>query len=152
AEISRQLTQKSEMVRTGKDKEINRSLSQLSLVPWRLMKTVLNVSSFLNYDFNWNLNFLGFPSDPFGSVMITNVGGMGVEVAWAPLVPFARVPLLLTVGAIRPTPWAVGNKVEVRPVMKIGVTFDHRFIDGSHAAAMSYQFKKCFEDPETYLV
>jgi pyruvate dehydrogenase E2 component (dihydrolipoamide acetyltransferase) len=112
------------------------------------MRYVLNLTSFMNYDLNLPLQLLGMPKDPFGSVMITNVGSMGVDTAWAPLVPYTKVPLLLTVGEVKERPWVVDGKLEVRQVMRIGCTFDHRFMDGSHAAAMAKLFKKYFEQPE----
>jgi len=40
--------------------------------------------------------------------------------------------------------------IEVRPVARIGVTFDHRFMDGAHAAALQKIFERCFQEPETY--
>jgi len=98
------------------------------------------------------LEFLGIPKDPFGSVMITNIGGMGIDMALAPLCPYTRVPLLMAVGSVKDRPVAVEGKVEVRPVMTIGVTFDHRLIDGVHAAEMAREFKHCFERPEELLL
>lgn len=151
AEVARELSRMAELVRKNEEPDVRGALKAMSRIPWRLMRWALNISSFLNYDLNWDVRWLGIPQDPFGSLMITNVGSMGIEVAWAPLVPYTRVPMLLTLGAVHEAPRAVEGQVVVRPVMKIGVTFDHRFIDGSHAAAMAYHFKKCFEDPEGYL-
>ncbi len=99
---------------------------------------------------NFNLGFLGLPRDPFGSVMISNVGGMGINVAWAPLVPYSRVPLLMTLGAITDKAVVENGEVKVRPILPIGVMFDHRLIDGVHAAQMSAEFKKCFAEPAEY--
>jgi pyruvate/2-oxoglutarate dehydrogenase complex dihydrolipoamide acyltransferase (E2) component len=82
--------------------------------------------------------------------MITNVGGMGIDVAWAPLVPYTRVPLLLALGTIRDKAVVENGEVKARPVLSIGVTFDHRLIDGVHAAQMSDEFKQCFADPAKY--
>ncbi len=147
AEISQQLSEKSQQVRKGEDKEAGSALRTMTKVPWRLMKYVLNFTSFLTYDLNLNLTRFGIPSDPFGSAMITNVGSLGVEMAWAPLVPYTRVPLLLTLGVIKDAPVAIDKQVQVRPVMKLGITFDHRFMDGVHAAAMSKRFQQCFDDP-----
>ena len=42
------------------------------------------------------------------------------------------------------------GEVKVRPVLSVGVTFDHRLIDGVHAAQMSDEFKKCFAEPAKY--
>jgi pyruvate dehydrogenase E2 component (dihydrolipoamide acetyltransferase) len=147
-EISRELKQKAASIKAGHENEMTKSVRTLSLVPWQLMRYVLNLTSFMNYDLNLPLQLLGMPKDPFGSVMITNVGSMGVDTAWAPLVPYTKVPLLLTVGEVKERPWVVDGRLEVRQVMRIGCTFDHRFMDGSHAAAMAKLFKKYFEQPE----
>lgn len=151
SQISRELREKAEKVRRNEEPDMRGALKSLGLIPWRLMKLALNLCSFLNYDLNLNVRWLGIPPDPFGSVMITNVGAMGVETAWAALVPYSRVPMILAVGAVHDAPRAVNGAVVVRPTLKIGITFDHRFIDGSHAAAMAFHFKKCFEDPWGYL-
>lgn len=146
-DIARQLKDKSNQIREGKDKEAGSAMRTMQQVPWRWMRFILNLTSFLTYDLNLNLTRFGIPADPFGSAMITNVGSLGVELAWAPLVPYSRVPLLLTLGCIKDAPVAVNGQVEVRPVMKIGITFDHRFMDGVHAAAMSKHFQEYFQDP-----
>lgn len=151
-EIAKELKDKSKKIKSGHENQMTKSVKTLSFVPWQFMKCVLNAISFLNYDLNLPLEKLGLPKDPFGSVMITNVGSLGIETAWAPLVPYTRVPLLLTVGAIKMRPWVVGDKIEARPILKIGCTFDHRFMDGVHAADMTKTFFDYFENPEKLLL
>lgn len=150
-EIAQSLKEKAHALRQGRDKEMNDAINTFKHMPWCLVRFLLKAVSFFNYDLNLNLSFLGIPRDPFGSVMITNIGSLGIEVAWAPLVPYSKVPLLLTLGAITDKPVVVEGKVEVRPVMKIGITFDHRFMDGVHASVMSKHFIECFKDPWTNL-
>lgn len=146
-EIARQLKEKAHKVRTHQDPENESALKMMRLVPWILMRWVLNITSFFNYDLNLDLRWLGIPSDPFGSVMITNVGSLGIEFAWAPLIPYTRVPLLLSLGKIHERPIVIEGKIVARPILYIGVTFDHRMMDGVHAAMMSQHFKECFENP-----
>jgi pyruvate/2-oxoglutarate dehydrogenase complex dihydrolipoamide acyltransferase (E2) component len=150
-DIAQALRNQAEQIRQGEDKELKQAMKMMRWMPWSLMKAMLNMTSFFNYDLNLNLSWLGIPKDPFGSVMITNIGSLGAMEAWAPLVPYTRVPLLLTVGAVTDRPWAVDGRVEVRPIMKIGVTFDHRFMDGVHGAAMCRHFLDCFADPWQHL-
>jgi pyruvate dehydrogenase E2 component (dihydrolipoamide acetyltransferase) len=83
--------------------------------------------------------------------MVTNVGGFGVTHGYAPLVPFARTPALLTVGAIVDKPVAREGRVIVAPVLTVGGTFDHRFIDGFQAAKLSRRFQDIVGDPKTHL-
>lgn len=150
-EIAQDLNKKSRGLKAGEKGELTKSLNTLKIVPWKLMRSVLNFTSFLTYDLRLNLSWAGVPQDPFGSVMITNVGGLGIDIAWAPLVPYSRVPLLLTLGTIKDRPWVVNGQVHVRPVMRVGITFDHRFMDGIHASQMSKIFNAALENPKQYL-
>ena len=81
---------------------------------------------------------------------MTSLGSLGVSIAFAPLIPYARVPILITVGGVQDKPVAVNGEVKVRPILPVGVTFDHRFMDGVHAAHMNRIFRQCFENPEKY--
>ncbi|MDC1175108.1 2-oxo acid dehydrogenase subunit E2 [Bacteriovoracaceae bacterium] len=152
AEISSAIKSKASNVRTGKDKEMKKNMGIFKIMPWWCAKYYLNLASFLLYGLNLNLSWLGFPRDPFGSVMITNIGSLGIDLAWAPLCPYTRVPLLLAVGATKDKPWVIDGEVKVRPIMPIAVTFDHRLIDGIHASQMAAEFKKCFANPKEMLL
>lgn len=149
-DIAQALAQKAGAIRNGEDRSFKKSFALIDKVPWILVRHFLDLSSFLLYVLNWDLSKFGLPRDPFGSVMITNVGGMGIDLAWAPLCPYSRVPLLLTIGAQRDRVVAIDGQPQVRPVVQVGVTFDHRFMDGVHAAEMSRELKKFFAEPEQY--
>ncbi|MCB0366417.1 MAG: 2-oxo acid dehydrogenase subunit E2 [Bdellovibrionaceae bacterium] len=150
-EIALQLQEKADKVRKGQDREMASNMGLIAKLPWWMVKYYLDLGSWLIYGLNLNLGWLGLPRDPFGSVMITNVGSMGIDKAWAPLCPYTRVPILVTVGSIQERPWVVSGKVEVRPIMPLGVTFDHRLIDGVHASRMAVDMKHCFDNPEELL-
>jgi pyruvate dehydrogenase E2 component (dihydrolipoamide acetyltransferase) len=115
-QIADELGKKAQHLKKGGKNELSKSMNTLGMIPWSLVRFFINTTSFLNYDLRLNLTWAGMPRDPFGSVMITNVGSIGVDLAWAPLVPYTKVPLLLTVGAIRDRAWAVNGKCEVRPI------------------------------------
>jgi pyruvate/2-oxoglutarate dehydrogenase complex dihydrolipoamide acyltransferase (E2) component len=151
AGLAQALGQKSNRVKKGEDLELKRNMNLFNFIPWRLTGLYLDFISWLMYGLNLDLQFLGVPKDPFGSVMITNVGSIGVDVAWAPLVPYSRVPLLLAVGMVSDRPWVVNGELAVRPILPIGVTFDHRMIDGIHASQMAKDFKECFSNPAAIL-
>jgi pyruvate dehydrogenase E2 component (dihydrolipoamide acetyltransferase) len=79
--------------------------------------------------------------------MVTNVGTFGLAQAHAPLVPFSRTPLVVLVGEVQDKPVAEDGRVVIRPVMTLGVTFDHRFMDGSQGGAMAQLFREYLDDP-----
>ena len=42
---------------------------------------------------------------------------------------------------------AVGERVEVRPVLPIGATLDHRLLDGFQIGKLAARFRAVLEDP-----
>ena len=92
--------------------------------------------------------FGGQPAYPFGAGIITSVGMLGVDEAFVPPTPFARVPLYIAVGAIRDMVFPIDGKPEVRKGLTITATLDHRFVDGFQAATVARSFKKSFSAPD----
>src|SRR5262249_41807117 len=120
-------------------------------IPGPLRGMIARLGAFLSFDLGWNLSALGIPFDPFGSCMVTNVGVFGIEIAWAPLIPYARTPVILTIGSVRDAPCVVNNVLAVRKHVSIGVVFDHRIMDGYHAGVMARRFREIFDDPDASL-
>lgn len=146
-QIIEEFEQKVQSVKKREDPALEGTRSALKRIPTALMGPTLKALSFLNYTLNLDLSSFGVPKDAFGSVMITNIGSIGLDQAYVPLVPYARVPLLLALGAVREQPVAEGGKVVVGKVMKVNATFDHRFIDGLHAAIMSKVLREHMDRP-----
>jgi pyruvate/2-oxoglutarate dehydrogenase complex dihydrolipoamide acyltransferase (E2) component len=149
AEISTEASEKIEKVRSRTDPVLEKTRGAFQNIPSLLMTSVLEAVSFLTYTLNLDLSSVGIPKDPFGSIMITNIGSLGLDVGYVPLVPYSRVPILLALGAVKEQPVAENGQLVVGKVMKINATFDHRFIDGAHAAVMSKVLRKYLEDPFT---
>jgi pyruvate dehydrogenase E2 component (dihydrolipoamide acetyltransferase) len=122
----------------------------LAKLPRRVVSAALELTSFASYTLNLDLRWAGVPRDAFGSVMITNVGALGLEEAYVPLVPYSRVPLLLALGAIRETPVARNGRIATERTMKVCATLDHRLLDGAHMAAMAKILRTWIEDPASH--
>ena len=138
-------------VRAGKDTEKEATRSNFKRMPNFLLAPMLDLISFLMFTLNLDLRWAGLPKDPFGSAMVTNVGSLGLEEAYVPLVPYSKVPLLIAVGAVKKVPIVTeDDKIEIAKVMKLFATFDHRILDGVHASKMSKVLKKVFADPWTH--
>ncbi len=80
--------------------------------------------------------------------MVTNIGSLGLEEAYVPLVPYSHVPLLLAVGAIQDEAAVEDGALVAAKVLRVCATFDHRVLDGVHAAHMSKRLARIFADPE----
>lgn len=149
-EIIDEFEQKVRKVKKREDPALEGTRSALKKIPFSLMNPTLKLLSFLNYTLNLDLTPFGVPKDAFGSVMITNIGSIGLDQAFVPLVPYSRVPILIALGAVREQPVVENGQVVVGKVMKVNATFDHRFIDGLHAAIMSRVLHEHMDRPDEF--
>lgn len=149
-EIVDEFEDKVRQVRERRDPALEKTRGSFHRVPFLLLNAFVRLLSFLTYTLNLDLSRFGVPRDPFGSVMITNIGSLGLDSAYVPLVPYSHVPILLAVGAVHEVPVVEDGQVVVRKRMKINATFDHRLIDGYHAAVMSKVIREYFADPERH--
>ena len=146
-EIYDDFNAKVEKVRKRKDPALEQTRKTFLSVPYFMLNWLLKAISFLMYTLNLDLRWAGMPQDPFGSMMITNVGSLGLDTAYVPLVPYSRVPILLALGNVREAPVVRDGKLAVGKIMKVNATFDHRFIDGFHASVLSRVVRDWFEHP-----
>ncbi len=49
--------------------------------------------------------------------------------------------------SIQNRPVAVGNSIEIRPMMYIALSYDHRIVDGKGAVTFLVKIKNYIEDP-----
>lgn len=146
-EIVSEFEDKVDKVRKRKDPALEKTRKSMLGLPQFLIAGVLRFISFLTYTLNLDMSWAGLPRDPFGSIMVTNIGSLGLDTAYVPLVPYSRVPILLALGAVKEVPVVDNGQIVVGKVMKINATFDHRFIDGYHASVMSRLMRKWLENP-----
>jgi len=52
----------------------------------------------------------------------------------------------------QPRPVAIGDKVEIRPMMYLALSYDHRIVDGREAVTFLVRVKECIEDPQRLLL
>ncbi|MEV5838523.1 dihydrolipoamide acetyltransferase family protein [Nocardia sp. NPDC052112] len=84
-----------------------------------------------------------------GTFTITNVGVFGVD-AGVPLVNPGEAAILC-LGSIRKRPWVFRDELAVRWVTTLGISFDHRMIDGELASRFLATVAGLLEDPLTLL-
>ncbi|MBV9489587.1 MAG: 2-oxoglutarate dehydrogenase complex dihydrolipoyllysine-residue succinyltransferase [Verrucomicrobia bacterium] len=59
---------------------------------------------------------------------------------------------ILGMHKIQNRPVAIGDKVEVRPMMYLALSYDHRVVDGKEAVTFLVRLKECIEDPTRLLL
>lgn len=78
---------------------------------------------------------------------ITSIGSLGGGFLSVAMINPPDVAIL-AVHFIKDTPVAIDGKVEVRKVLPISITFDHRAVDGADAVKFGNAIKAYLEDPD----
>lgn len=85
-----------------------------------------------------------------GTFSITNGGVFGSLLSTPILNPPQSA--ILGLHKIEDRPVAINGKVEVRPMMYVALSYDHRIIDGKEAVGFLVKIKEGVEDPERLLI
>ncbi|KAL2261683.1 hypothetical protein VTK26DRAFT_3612 [Humicola hyalothermophila] len=85
-----------------------------------------------------------------GTFTISNGGVFGSLMG----TPIINLPQTAVLGlhAIKERPVAVNGKVEIRPMMYLALTYDHRLLDGREAVQFLIKVKEYIEDPRKMLL
>jgi len=59
---------------------------------------------------------------------------------------------ILGMHKIQDRPVAIGGKIEIRPMMYLALSYDHRVVDGKEAVTFLVRVKECIEDPTRLLL
>jgi len=85
-----------------------------------------------------------------GTFSITNGGVFGSLMS----TPILNSPQsgILGMHKIQPRPMAMGDKIEIRPMMYLALSYDHRIVDGREAVTFLVKVKESLEDPQRLLL
>ena len=133
-QVAAELRQAATDLRDGRDENWEKNKQVISLLPTWLLRPLLWLTGLLASSFGVNAPALGVEPFPFGSGVVTSVGMFGLDEAYVPQTPFARVPLWVLVGAVSERPAVVDGQIVARPQLTVTATIDHRFVDGCRSA------------------
>ena len=85
-----------------------------------------------------------------GTFTITNGGVFGSLIS-TPIINYPQVAIL-GLHKTQDRPVAIDGKVEIRPMMYVALSYDHRIIDGQQAVLFLVRIKELMEDPASMLV
>ena len=85
-----------------------------------------------------------------GTFTITNGGVFGSLVS-TPIINYPQVAIL-GLHKTQDRPVAIDGKVEIRPMMYIALSYDHRIVDGQQAVLFLVRVKELIEDPAAMLI
>lgn len=85
-----------------------------------------------------------------GTFTISN-GGVFGSLYGTPIINLPQTAVL-GLHAIKDKPVAIDGKVEIRPMMYLALTYDHRLLDGREAVTFLVKVKELIEDPRKMLL
>jgi len=85
-----------------------------------------------------------------GTFTISN-GGVFGSLFGTPIINLPQAAVL-GMHAIKDKPVVVNGKIEVRPIMVVALTYDHRLLDGREAVTFLVRVKEYIEDPAKMLL
>ena len=113
-----------------------------------LRRALVRFAGFFLYTLNLWSPVLGFPRDAFGSAAVTDLSSFGADYAFPPLIPMARLPIVIgVIGLVdrtddggKPAKW-----------LRLCVVLDHRVIDGVYAGRMCRHLRAIHAEPARHL-
>lgn len=148
AEIAQVMEARVKSIRDKTDTSYTQMKNLMRWVPALLVRPVVDFTGFLMYALNLWSPLLGVPRDSFGTLMITNIGSLGMHTAFAPIVPYSHVPCLCALGGVTETPVVRNGQIVVGKMLRMNFTFDHRLIDGMEGSQMAKTLREIFTNPE----
>ena len=85
-----------------------------------------------------------------GTFTITNGGVFGSLIS-TPIINYPQVGIL-GLHKTQDRPVAIDGRVEIRPMMYVALSYDHRLIDGQQAVLFLVRLKELMEDPASMLI
>jgi pyruvate dehydrogenase E2 component (dihydrolipoamide acetyltransferase) len=77
------------------------------------------------------------------SITISSLGGFDID-SFTPIVNLPEAAIL-GVGSVVDRPVVKSGKIEIAPIMKLSLSFDHRIVDGAPAARFLQLLKRRLE-------
>lgn len=131
----------------GEDEQFNKSQAPMRWMPTWMIRPIVWLTGWLTSSMGVSMKGLGLEAFPFGACIVTSVGMFGLDEGFAPPTPFARVPVYVLIGAVRPNAAVVEGELCVRRQLTITATIDHRFIDGFQGGILARVVREMLASP-----
>lgn len=148
--VARELDERGAQLRQGADPELSRAKRTLDRLPHAVLRLVLRVGAWAAGERAWNLQLLGLEASPFGSAMVSSVGMLGLPSGFAPIAWLYRVPILVLAAEIEDQPRAIAGRVEVRPILPLTFSIDHRYADAAQLGQALAALKEYLAAPAAF--
>ncbi len=147
-DIAMELRDRALNARQGDEDEAMNSKHALSKIPWPFRKWVYLIIRFIIYGLGLKIKSLGISEKSFGSIIVSNVGSIGLTNSFPALMPMAKLPAVIAIGKIEKRPVVIKDKIEIRTILAGSAAFDHRLVDGIQIAKFVKGVIRRIQHPE----
>jgi len=137
SEIAEQIKQTAERKRAGEESGAFAAKDVIARIPWPFRRPFFQFIKWWIFDMGWTFPFLRIPPDPFGSIMLTNIGSFGLQYGFPALFPIGKLPAVIAMGTLTRKPVVIDNEIKIRDILPLAGTFDHRIVDGAQSGKLT---------------
>jgi pyruvate/2-oxoglutarate dehydrogenase complex dihydrolipoamide acyltransferase (E2) component len=149
-ELSAEMNDKVNSRRKGKDDTAMAKRKGLSGVPWPVRRWIFQSMRYMVYELGIPMSG-GLNKDMFGSLLVSNLGPLGLSYGIPALMPASNLAYVMAIGRVEKKPIVQNDEITIMPVLPVSGTFDHRVVDGVHIGRMTKGIKHYFSNPEDLL-
>ncbi len=148
AEVSVFIGKKIAESRKGDENDAMQSKSLLAKLPWPIRNWFFKIYQTITIHWGISVPGIGLDSNSFGSFIVSNIGTVGLDTGYGSLLPSSNISFVFILGSINKKPVVIDDKIEIRRVMWLSSTLDHRVVDGSHGGRLFRVIKRMAKNPE----
>jgi pyruvate dehydrogenase E2 component (dihydrolipoamide acetyltransferase) len=146
-EISSILNNRIVNSRQGNENKTMQKKNIVAKMPWPLRNFFFAIYKKITIDWGFTIPFIGIKASSFGSYVVSNIGSIGLDRGFGALMPSANMALVLILGGDEKRPVVVNDKIEIRRMLNLSVTFDHRVVDANHGGKLFRYVKYMIKNP-----
>ena len=147
-DLSEKLSQGIKEIRTGIESGTMQMKNKVARIPWPFRQWLLNFVKWLTISLGVAIPAIGLNTNNFGSFVITNIGSLGLDNAYPSLFPISNVAMVFVLGGVAKKPVVVNDKIEIRRMITLSATMDHRIVDGIHGGKLFKVLREFVRHPE----
>jgi pyruvate/2-oxoglutarate dehydrogenase complex dihydrolipoamide acyltransferase (E2) component len=147
-QIAEEMDERIQQRRAGSEERGVESRGGLARLPWPLRKWTFQLFRWLVHEAGLKIPGAGISSEMFGSVLVTNIGSLGLAYGFPALIPASNLSFVVSMGKIQERPMGVNGQIVLRQMLPFGATFDHRIVDGAHIGRLVHYINHYLTHPE----
>lgn len=148
SDIAGEIRGKAQRSREGEEIKAAKNKYVLNRIPWPLRRPAFRLLKWITVDMGFEIKALGLSAHSFGSFVVSDIGSFGLNTGMTALMPAAKVPCVVVLGKVEEKPVVRNGEIEIRTILPLTGTFDHRVVDGAQIGKFARGLKRGFRKPD----